>query len=131
MARLKITIEGDMTPEEMKRYIVASWQLKAELPHDVAISTVDSHDDEPAAPAPVVVEPPATTPAPVAERSLVERLSEPKMLSQLLRVFVADGVTDLGEIIAHCRTLQGQVPMLGRLGAALEDRITRTWEGMK
>jgi hypothetical protein len=41
MARLRITIEGEMSPEELKAYISAAWGLKAQLPHDVALSTVD------------------------------------------------------------------------------------------
>jgi len=42
MARLKITIEGEMSPEEMKRYIAAAW---GNLPRDIAVSEVDL--DEP------------------------------------------------------------------------------------
>lgn len=49
MARLRIVIEGEISPEELKTYMAAAWSLKAHLPHDVALSTVDL-DAEPATP---------------------------------------------------------------------------------
>lgn len=143
MARLKITIEGEMSPEEIKRYIVAAW---AGLPHEVAVSEVDMREPAgtvevpvavpaPVAPVPVelvpVVESPAPAPAPAAG-SLVDTLNSHKKLSQILQSMVESGLAfDLPSILSLCRDLQSQVPMLERLGASLEDRVTRTWAGMQ
>lgn len=160
MARLKITIEGEMSPEEVKRYIVAAW---AGLPHEVAVSEVDldaptGTSKVPPPPAPVEPEPnlwlppgaapavtsvkPAPTPEPFAgkavqehaekaEDSLVKALCTHKKLSDVLQEIVDQtGTTELSGIIEVCRTLQTQVPILERLGAGLEDRVTRTWTMM-
>lgn len=149
MARLKITIEGEMSPEEVKRYIVAAW---AGLPHEVAVSEVDLDESTgalevppPPAPEPAPVEAapvPAPTPEPFAgkavqehaeraEESLVKALCTHKKLSDVLQEIVdRTGTTELSGIIEVCHTLQTQVPILERLGAGLEDRVTRTWTMM-
>lgn len=149
MARLKITIEGEMSPEEVKRYIVAAW---AGLPHEVAVSEVDLNESTgtskvppPAAPEPAPVEAapvPAPAPEPFAgkavqehaekaEDSLVKALCTHKKLSDVLQEIVdRTGTTELSGIIEVCQTLQTQVPILERLGAGLEDRVTRTWTMM-
>ncbi len=144
MARLKITIEGEMSPEEVKRYIMTAW---AGLPHDVAVSEVDLREPAgtvevppPAAPVPApeqVVEAAAPAavveaPAPTSSGSLVETLAAHKKLSQVLASIVESGLaTDLPSVVALCRNLQSEVPILERLGAGLEDRVTRTWAGMQ
>lgn len=149
MARLKITIEGEMSPEEVKRYIVAAW---AGLPHEVAVSEVDLNESTgtvkvppPAAPEPAPVEAApvlAPTPEPFAgkavqehaekaEDSLVKALCAHKKLSDVLQEIVdRTGTTELSGIIEVCQALQTQVPILERLGAGLEDRVTRTWTMM-
>lgn len=145
MARLKITIEGEMSPEEVKRYIVAAW---AGLPHEVAVSEVDLNESTGTLEVPP---PPAPEPAPVeaapapepfagkavqehtekAEDSLVKALCTHKKLSDVLQEIVdRTGTTELSGIIEVCQTLQTQVPILERLGAGLEDRVTRTWTMM-
>ena len=145
MARLKITIEGEMSPEEVKRYIVAAW---ANLPHEVAVSEFETDGPQPvpvkiAAPEPVavpvvqmpvaVVEAPEPTPQPEAppqEQSMADRLNQHKKLSQLILELQNAGYVELPAIVAACQNLQSQVPLLLRLGERLEDRITRTYEGM-
>lgn len=152
MARLKITIEGEMSPEEVKRYIVAAW---ANLPHEVAVSEVDMREPAgtvevppPPAPAPLKQAPAIVTypadppveeaaPAPVVEESAapatrLEILASHKKLSQVLAAIVEMGAAhDLPSVISVCRDMQSQLPILERLGAALEDRVTRTWAGMQ
>ena len=152
MARLKITIEGEMSPEEVKRYIVAAW---AGLPHEVAVSEVDLNESTgtakvPLAPAPELVAaapepapveaPPAPEPfagkavqdhAEKAEDSLVKALCAHKKLSDAVAVIMEHtGAKELSDVLEVCRTLQSQVPILERLGAGLEDRISRTWTMM-
>lgn len=141
MARLKITIEGEMSPEEMKRYIMAAW---GNLPRDIAISEVDTsepnaelvealHATSEIAP-PVPVAPPVVpepTPA-VAEESLAQHLGTYKKLCDVLAAIVQrTGKQELSEVTELCRSMQHEVPILERLGAGLEDRVKRTWEGMK
>lgn len=151
MARLKITIEGEMSPEEMKRYIMAAW---GNLPRDVAISEVDESTPgdglsellhaapQPTAPEPVpVVEeapaPPPPPPAPAGEadpqsEGFVAELCKIKKLCDVLaEIRHRTTIKELPEVIELCRSLQMRVPILERLGAGLEDRVTRTWEGMK
>lgn len=141
MARLKITIEGEMSPEEMKRYIMAAW---GNLPRDIAISEVDTSEPnaelvealhatpEPAPPVPVA---PPVVPehAPVvAEESLAQHLGTYKKLCDVLAAIVQrTGKQELSEVTELCRSMQHEVPILERLGAGLEDRVKRTWEGMK
>ena len=152
MARLKITIEGEMSPEEVKRYIVAAW---AGLPHEVAVSEVDLNESTgtvkvptvtdwvpvEAAPAPAPVEaPPAPEPfggkevqehAAKAEDSLVAALSTQKKLADALATIVEHtGAKELSDVLEVCKTLQSQVPILKRLGAGLEDRVSRAWAMM-
>jgi len=152
MARLKITIEGEMSPEEMKRYIAAAW---GNLPRDIAVSEVDLDEPSgtlevpvlaieetvavpvvvdpiqelPATPAPIPVSPP---PEPEPAGSFADTLSSFKKLSQVLQAIVDSGqASDLAGVVTVCQQMQGQVPILERLGAGLEDRVTRTWAGMQ
>ena len=136
MARLKITIEGEMSPEEMKRYIAAAW---GNLPRDIAVSEIEP--DEPSGTVKVpVIEQPAVAVVPVevtvpdqpAASDLVAKLNECKKLSQLLQVLVEEkGAKTVHELIEFCKHYRAQVPNLERLGAGLEDRVTRTFEGMR
>jgi len=146
MARLRMIIEGEMTPEEMQQYIAAAWGCK--VPRDLAISTVEADPpgsvtfpwdataakeeappirESPPTPAPIPESPPAT-----AAESLDKVLIAYKKLSEVLRAIIDHGAaSDLAGVIEVCRSLQSQVPILERLGAGLEDRVTRTWAGMQ
>lgn len=141
MARLRITIEGEMSPEELKAYMAAAWSLKAQLPHDVALSTVDL-DAEPAAP--VAEEPaPVVEPEPVAlpvvepeqpeqapqEETLVEQMGKCKTLAILIDRLEQKGL-EWDAILRTCLQYQKEVPLLERQGASLEDRLCRTKEFM-
>lgn len=143
MARLKITIEGEMSPEEMKQYIAAAW---GNLPRDIAVSEVDL--DEPSGtlevpvetitePAPVVEPEPEPEPtlepvveAPAGERSMADRLNECSKTTQMIDL-LGGREAGLAHVLSVFREVQPHVPLLLRLGDQLEDRITRTFEGMK
>lgn len=142
MARLRIVIEGEMSPEELKTYMAAAWSLKAHLPHDVALSTVDL-DAEPAAPVaeepspvvesepaalPVVEPEPIPEPAPV-EDSLVARMGKCATLAILIDRLETEGM-EWAAILRTCLHHQKEVPLLERFGASLEDRLQRTKEFM-
>lgn len=135
MARLRIVIEGEMSPEELKTYMAAAWSLKAHLPHDVALSTVDL-DAEPAAPVaqeepppPPPPEPePIPEPAPV-EDSLVARMGKCATLAILIDRLETEGM-EWDAILRTCLHHQKEVPLLERFGASLEDRLQRTKELM-
>ena len=147
MARLRIVIEGEMSPEEMKRYIAAAWGC--DVPRDVAISTVDL-DEAPtpvAAPAETIQEPePTPEPVPVtvidsepvsvpvveapAEESMADRLNRCKKTSDMIEL-VGGREAGLAHVLSVFREVQPHVPLLLRLGDQLEDRITRTFEGLK
>ena len=140
MARLRITIEGEMSPEELKAYISAAWSLKAQLPHDVALSTVDLDEsapvaqEEPSAPpvvepepsAPAVVEPEQPAPAP-QEETVAEKLGKFKTLAILIDRLEQEGM-EWDAILRLCLQHQKHVPLLERQGASLEDRLSRTKE---
>ncbi len=140
MARLRITIEGEMSPEELKAYISAAWSLKAQLPHDVALSTVDLDEsapvaqEEPSAPpvvepepsAPAVVEPEQPAPDP-QEETVAEKLGKFKTLAILIDRLEQEGM-EWDAILRLCLQHQKHVPLLERQGASLEDRLSRTKE---
>ena len=140
MARLRITIEGEMSPEELKAYISAAWSLKAQLPHDLALSTVDLDEsapvaqEEPSAPAivepepsaPAVVEPEQPAPAP-QEETVAEKLGKFKTLAILIDRLEQEGM-EWDAILRLCLQHQKHVPLLERQGASLEDRLSRTKE---
>ena len=147
MARLRITIEGEMSPEELKTYMAAAWSLKAHLPHDVALSTVDldaephangtavvqSAQEEPPPPvvkpepsAPAVVEPEQPAPAP-QEETVAEKLGKFKTLAILIDRLEQEGM-EWAAILRLCLQHQKHVPLLERQGASLEDRLSRTKE---
>lgn len=142
MARLRIVIEGEMSPEELKTYMAAAWSLKAQLPHDVALSTVDL-DAEP--PAPVAQEPalvvesepaalPVVEPEPIpepdpVEDSLVARMGKCATLAILIDRLETEGM-EWDAILRTCIHHQKEVPLLERFGASLEDRLQRTKELM-
>lgn len=141
MARLRIVIEGEMSPEELKTYMAAAWSLKAQLPHDVALSTVNL-DAEPHAngtaavqvaqeepPPPPPPEPePIPEPAPV-EDSLVARMGKCATLAILIDRLETEGM-EWDAILRTCLHHQKEVPLLERFGASLEDRLQRTKELM-
>lgn len=141
MARLRIVIEGEMSPEELKTYMAAAWSLKAQMPHDVAISTVDldaePHADgaaavqvaqeEPPPPPPPAPEP-IPEPAPV-EDSLVARMGKCATLAILIDRLETEGM-EWDAILRTCLHHQKEVPLLERFGASLEDRLCRTKEFM-
>ena len=84
------------------------------------------------APAPAVVEAPAPAPAPApvpAER--MERLLACKRGVDFVSLLIEEGKTTLEDILAECRALQPYIPRLQALGAGMEDRMTRTFEGMQ
>lgn len=130
MARLRITIEGEMSPEELKTYISAAWSLKAQLPHDVALSTVDLDESAPVAQeepsAPAVVEPEQPAPAP-QEETVAEKLGKFKTLAILIDRLEQEGM-EWDAILRLCLQHQKHVPLLERQGASLEDRLSRTKE---
>ena len=156
MARLRITIEGEMSPEELKTYMAAAWSLKAQLPHDVALSTVDLDESSPVAQepateaipapsdspfeaiaeaivepepsAPAVVEPEQPAPAP-QEETVAEKLGKFKTLAILIDRLEQDGM-EWDAILRLCLQHQKHVPLLERQGASLEDRLSRTKEMM-
>lgn len=151
MARLRIVIEGEMSPEELKTYMAAAWSLKAQLPHDVALSTVDldaephangtaavqvAQEEPPPPPPPEpepaalpVVEPePIPEPAPV-EDSLVARMGKCATLAILIDRLETEGM-EWDAILRTCLHHQKEVPLLERFGASLEDRLQRTKELM-
>ena len=74
-----------------------------------------------------VVEP---EPSPAAS-SLVDDLLSCKRLSGIIERLQKAGHTDTASLIAACKTHRDSVPLLQRLGEGLEDRVTRTLEGMK
>ena len=140
MARLRITIEGEMSPEELKTYMAAAWSLKAQLPHDVALSTVDLDEsapvaqEEPSPPpvvepepsAPAVVEPEQPAPDP-QEETVAEKLGKFKTLAILIDRLEQEGM-EWDAILRLCIQHQKHVPLLERQGASLEDRLSRTKE---
>jgi len=62
---------------------------------------------------------------------LLETLLACKRLAGILEILQQAGHADLPALIAACKTYREQVPLLQRLGEGLEDRVTRTFEGMK
>ena len=130
-----------MSPEELKTYMAAAWSLKAQLPHDVALSTVNL-DAEPHAngtaavqvaqeepPPPPPPEPePIPEPAPV-EDSLVARMGKCATLAILIDRLETEGM-EWDAILRTCLHHQKEVPLLERFGASLEDRLQRTKELM-
>lgn len=141
MARLRIVIEGEMSPEELKTYMAAAWSLKAQLPHDVALSTVDLDAEPPAngkaivqvaqeePPPPPPPEPePIPEPAPV-EESLVALMGKCATLAILIDRLETEGM-EWDAILRTCLHHQKEVPLLERFGASLEDRLQRTKELM-
>ena len=159
MAKIRcIIIEGEMSPRELKEYSDAFWYgTPATSQRAVATTEVDlrdmsmeeikannreieaAQDAAPApvpapvpAPAPAVVEAPAPAPAPApvpAER--MERLLACKRGVDFVTLLIEEGKTTLEDILAECRALQPYIPRLQALGAGMEERMTRTFEGMQ
>lgn len=63
--------------------------------------------------------------------SLIDDLVACKRLSGVIERLQREGHTDTASLIAACKTHRDSVPLLQRLGEGLEDRVTRTLEGMK
>lgn len=147
MAKIRaVIIEGEMSPSELKEYVDAFWRgdttltrvaAQAELIPDppapkkkaepVSIPVEAPPDPEPV---PVVVEaaPPAAT---ISVSDRVEQIASQRKLSSVLQFLKDEGHVTLEAVIEQCKPLRDVVPVLQRLGEGLEDRITRTWEGMK
>jgi cell division septation protein DedD len=149
-----VIIEGEMSPAELKEYVDAFWRGDSTLTRVAAqselvpdASKAESRTKAPAvrntevsthtipvvaAPEPepveVVVEAP---PAPAAAPDRLEQLAACKRLSNVLQLLKDEGHATIEALIAECKTIRDSVPVLQRLGEGLEDRITRTWEGMK
>ena len=151
MAKIRaVIIEGEMSPSELKEYVDAFWRgdstltrvaAQADLIPDPVPAPAPKKKDAPvhhvevyappaAEPIPVVVEAP---PAPVeaAPQDRLGNLAQCKKLSNVLQMLKDEGHGTIEALIAECKTIRDSVPVLQRLGEGLEDRITRTWEGMK
>jgi hypothetical protein len=148
MAKIRtIIIEGEMTPAELRAFADAFWndptkgtvravastevdlrgtpmeEIKANNQHHEAVQA--------AAPAPVAAPAPApVVEAPAADERLA-KLKGAKRMNELLAMLQEEGFTTLEQMMAECRKLQPHHPGLQKLGEGLEDRITRTWEGMQ
>lgn len=143
MARLKITIEGEMTPEEMQRYIAATWGNFKDLPRDSAEYVTEVEAPQAATPAPTFSEPvstaPAAPPAPktaavvgqLSEGQVIELASAGK-LSAIVQAIRDIGVTDTEAILAEVLRIKSAIPGLAKLSAEqLADRIPRVLEMMQ
>lgn len=120
-------------------------------PRPLAVPEVVTYQPEPvAAPEPAVT---TATPPPAQEippavakvfpEAVVETQQEAaasdvladllacKRLSGVLERLQQAGHAELPALIEACKTYRDSVPLLQRLGEGLEDRITRTFEGMK
>lgn len=121
-------------------------------PRPLAVPEVVTYQPEPvAAPEPAVTTatpPPAKeippTVAKVFPEAVIVEQEEPptatdlvadllacKRLSGVLERLQQAGHAGLPALIEACKTYRDSVPLLQRLGEGLEDRITRTFEGMK
>ena len=136
MAKIRaVIVEGEMTPAELKEYVDAFWRgdttmtrvaaqadlvpeqpVKASAPVQVPVAEVVQSE-----PVPVVVEADGRR----------EQLLKTKKMSDLLALLMEDGKSTLPEMLEACRELQAEHPGLAKLGDGLEDRITRTFEGMR
>ena len=126
---------------------VASLAKSEEHPRPRPIAVPAVEKSEPVAvpvveaPAPVVEIPPAIakvfpeavieTEQETASVSLLEDLLGCKRLVGILERLQQDGHKELPALIEACKSYREQVPMLQRLGDGLDDRVTRTFEGMK
>lgn len=144
MAKIRsIIIEGDMTPAELREFADAFWNNPTpNTQRAVATTSVDMRQHtveeiKAAQPAPPVEPAPsAPAPAPVVEAAPAQddrmtRLLGAKRMNELLAMLQEEGFTTLDQMMAECRKLQPHHPGLRKLGEGLEDRITRTWEGMQ
>ena len=155
MAKVRaIIIEGEMTPTELKEYVDAFWHgAPANTSRPVAVLQEDYRDvpmetlkeisakaaareEAKTAPAPAPEAAPAVVEsaapeAPAAPDERIQRFLACTRVSGFVQLLIEEGKTTLDEILAECRVLQPAIPQLQRLGAALEDRITRTFEGMQ
>lgn len=159
MAKIRaVIIEGEMSPSELKEYVDAFWRgdstltrvaAQADMVPDAPKAPAKKREEVPAlevppafsipvvaapepAPEPVAVvveAPPA--PAPVSASGRVEQIASQRKLSSVLQFLKDEGHVTLEAVIEQCKPLRDVVPVLQRLGEGLEDRITRTWEGMK
>ncbi len=62
--------------------------------------------------------------------SLADRLNQCKKIIEMIDV-LGGREAGLAYVLSVFRDVQAHVPLLLRLGDQLEDRITRTFEGMK
>lgn len=148
MAKIRtIIIEGEMTPAELRAFADAFWNdptngtVRAVASSEVdlrgtpmeEIKTNNQHHEavQAAAPAPVA----APAPAPVVEAPTADeritRLKGAKRMNELLAMLQQEGLSTLEEMLAECHRLKASIPGLQKLGEGLDDRITRTWEGMQ
>lgn len=134
MARLKITIEGDMSPDELKLYLASIW---ADLPRDKAEMVYTQTPEENAAVletmAALPPEPaPASKAAGVLSEAKVVELASAGKLSAIVQAIQELGVTDPDAITAEVVRIKSAIPGLAKLSAeALADRIPRVLEMMR
>lgn len=78
-------------------------------------------------PAPVV----APAPTPAEAPPVPSALSGARKLRDVLEALRAQGVTDAGALVAECRRVRLEVPILARIADdQLDERVRRTLEGM-
>ena len=157
MAKIRaVIIEGEMSPSELKEYVDAFWRgdstltrvaAQADMVPDAPKAPAKKREEVPALevppafsipvvaapepePVPVVVEAPPA-PATISASGRVEQIASQRKLSSVLQFLKDEGHVTLEAVIEQCKPLRDVVPVLQRLGEGLEDRITRTWEGMK
>lgn len=116
--------------------------VSEEKPVVVPITEAPKRGEVTSTPAPLSVElPPAIAKVfpeaePVSDQQdaaerLVADLQGCKRLASLLERLQQAGHQDLPALIEACKQYKDKVPLLQRLGDGLEDRVTRTYEGMK
>lgn len=135
MARLKITIEGDMSPDEMKLYLASIW---GDLPRDKAEMVYTQTPEENAAVLETMAALPPEPPAPTAKvegvlsEAKVLELASAGKLSAIVQAIQEAGVTDTEAIVAEVVRIKSAIPGLAKVSAdTLADRIPRVLEMMK
>lgn len=83
-------------------------------------------------PAPVVETPAEAAPAPApAPAPVPSALAGARKLRDVLEALRAQGVTEAGPLVAECRRVRLEVPILARIAdEQLDERVRRTLEGM-
>lgn len=108
-------------------------------PIEVPVVAEDKPVAIPVVEAPSPVEVPAAVAAVFPEAEVAQEEAAPllesllgcKRLAGILEILQQAGHEGLPALIEACKTYRDNVPLLQRLGEGLEDRVTRTFEGMK